>query len=171
MDDTLTAEHLAEVLQEPKIPLLRQVLRLLGPDRTTAALVDTLQVEANGGMLTKAGDRRRTPGGVFFQLVKERASTRERQRLFPRSPSQKPPAPVSSQGQPQGQASPQALTWDEVSPIIQTLVTAPAGEARAMKVTLIGRPGKVEVRQQCAVFRCRVVYSNSADNSIAPKTG
>ena len=59
--DPLTIERLAEVLQEPNVPLLRQVLRLLGPDRTNAVLTAALEREATGGMLTKDGTRRRTP--------------------------------------------------------------------------------------------------------------
>ena len=82
--DALTVDTLAEVLQEPNRPLLTQVLRTLGQDRTWAVLTATLQCEAAGGMRTKAGDRRRTPGGVFFQLVKQHATPRERHRLFPR---------------------------------------------------------------------------------------
>ena len=69
--DELTVEKVAAVLQEPNIPLLRQVLRTLGQDRWGAILTDTLTCEAQGGMLTKDGTRRRTPGGVFFQLVRE----------------------------------------------------------------------------------------------------
>src|SRR6266487_1415185 len=77
--DALTAETLAEILQEPKVPLLRQVLRTVGPERCAAILADTLACEARGGMRTKDGTRRRTPGGVFFQLVKERVTPKERQ--------------------------------------------------------------------------------------------
>jgi hypothetical protein len=150
MDD-LTVEQFAEVVQEPRLPLRWQVLQILGQHRCTAVLADTLTCEANGGMLTKHGSRRRTPGGVFFQLVKERATPQERRRLFP------PPAPQKYQ-RPQGQQSqgaPEApvLTWDEVQTITQTRATAPAGEARIMKLTLIGRPGKVEVRGHVAVVR------------------
>jgi hypothetical protein len=146
--DELTVEKLAEVLREPKVPLLRQVLRTLGPDRTAAILTDTLTCEANGGMLTKDGTRRRTPGGVFFQLVKERVNPREHRHLFPHL------APHPSQGQPQRQPHPPpVLTWDEASSLMQTLATEPPGEARTMKLTLIGRPGKVETRGQAVVFR------------------
>jgi hypothetical protein len=145
--DSLTVDHLADVLQEPNRPLLRHVLRVLGPDRTAALLAETLQREAAGGMLTADGTRRRTPGGTFFQLVKAQASPKERWRLFPRPTPPHPHAPVQPQG------LPQSLTWDEVPTIIQTLATAPAGEARTMKLTLIGRPGKVEVRGQAVVFR------------------
>jgi hypothetical protein len=147
--DALTGEQLANILQEPKVALLRQVLRTLGQDRTAAILTDTLRCEAAGGMRTKDGSRRRTPGGVFFQLVKERVTAHERRRLFPHL------APRSGQGQPQSQPQEQltALTWDEAQTLIQTLATAPPGEARTMKVTLIGRPGKVETRGQAVVFR------------------
>ncbi len=139
--DALTVDTLAEALQEPNRPLLTQVLRLLGTDRTTAILAETLTCEANGGMLTKDETRRRTPGGVFFQLVRERATKQERWRLFP------PPAPQHGQGQPM------TLTWDEASSLMQTLATEPRGEARTMKLTLIGRPGKVETHGQAVVFR------------------
>src|SRR6516164_5662256 len=126
--DELTVNHLADVLQEPNRPLLRQVLRTLGQDRCAALLVDALQCEANGGMRTMDGTRQRTPGGVFFQLVKERTTARERRRLFPRPAA--PHSPVQQQTQPQ--ALPQIIAWDEVQTLIETLATAPAGEARTM---------------------------------------
>jgi hypothetical protein len=143
--DALTADILAEALQEPNRPLLTKVLRTVGEDRCRALLADTLQCEANGGMLTRDGTRRCTPGGVFFQLVKDHATPQERRRLFPR------PAPQQGSAQPPDKL--QVLTWVEVQTILETLTTYPAGEARTMKLTLIGRPGKVEMRGQAVVFR------------------
>jgi hypothetical protein len=142
--DPLTVDTLAEVLQEPNRPLLTQVLRTLGQDRTRAMLTATLEQEAAGGMRTHDGTRRRTPGGTFFQLVRQQASPHERRRLFPR------PAPPHGQGPPQ---APRALTWEEARTLIETLATEPPGEARTMKLTLIGRPGKVETRGQAVLFR------------------
>jgi len=147
--DAVTVDTLAEALQEPKRALLQQVLRTVGQDRCTAILVDTLTCEATGGMLTKDGTRRRTPGGVFFQLVKERTTRQERLRLFPQLTS--PHGQGHLQRPAQGQ--PPALTWDEAHSLMQTLATEPPGEARTMKLTLIGRPGKVETRGQAVVFR------------------
>ena len=95
--DALTVDPLAAALQEPNRSLLRQVLRVLAPDRTMAILADTLACEASGGMRTTDGTRRRTPGGVFFQLVKERATQQERQRLFYRSTPQQHKAPAPAQ--------------------------------------------------------------------------
>jgi hypothetical protein len=135
----LTDEQLAQVLQEPNVPLLRQVLAVLGLDHTAALLAEALEVEAHGGLLVRNGTRRRTPGGVFFQLVRQHATRSQRDYLFPRPALQTPPA--------------QTLTWDAVPTVIQTLATQPAGEARTMKLTLIGRPGKVETRGQAVVFR------------------
>jgi hypothetical protein len=147
--DGLTVDTLAEALQEPKRALLLKVLRTIGVERTTAILAATLQCEASGGMLTKDGTRRRTPGGVLFQLVKERATPQERRRLFPL------PATPRGQGQPQQQVQrqPPVLSWGEARTLMQTLATESPGEARTMKLTLIGRPGKVETRGQAVVFR------------------
>jgi hypothetical protein len=144
MMERLTVDQLAEVLQEPNVPLLRQVLRMLGPERTHAVLTATLECEAAGGMLTTDGTRRRTPGGTFFQLVRQQARPHERRRLFPR------PTPQHRQGPPQ---APAVLTWGEARTLIHTLATVPPGEARTMKLTLIGRPGKVETRGQAVMFR------------------
>ena len=77
--------------------------------------------------------------------MKDRATPQERRRLFPR--------PTASRGQGQPQAAAPGLTWDEARSLIQTLTTEPPGEARTMKLTLIGRPGKVETRGQAVVFR------------------
>src|SRR6266581_2851824 len=139
--DTLTVDTLAEVLQEPNRPLLTQVLRTLGQDRCAAILADTLTCEANGGMLTKDGTRRRTPGGVFFQLVRECATPHERRRLFPRPSPQPRKAP----------AQPQAPTWNEVRAIVYTL---PQGEA-TVTLTLTGRPDvqAVQARSTYVAFR------------------
>jgi hypothetical protein len=49
--DTLTAEKLAAVLQEPNVLLLRQVLRVLGEAHCRDLLAETLTIESQGGML------------------------------------------------------------------------------------------------------------------------
>jgi PHAX RNA-binding domain len=141
--DALTAEAVAQVLQEPNLPLLREVLRTVGPARCAALLAETLQVEAQGGLRTMDGTRRRTPGGVFFRLTKERATPEERRRLFP------PPAPP-----PRGktQDAPQVLPWREAQRAMEACASHPVGEATTMKLTLIGRPEHVEVHGSAVLF-------------------
>jgi phosphorylated adapter RNA export protein len=82
--DALTPARLAQILQEPRRDVLTKVLRVLGPARTTALLVETLHTEAAGGLRTVDGTRRRTPGGVFFHLVRQQVSQAERWELFRR---------------------------------------------------------------------------------------
>ncbi len=145
--DVVTIDTLAEVLQEPNRPLLTKVLRLWGHDRCRALLEHTLQCEANGGMLTRDGTRRRTSGGVFFQFVKEHATPQERQRLFPR------PAPQHQRAMRRApaQGQPPASTWEEVRVLVDTL---PQGEA-TVTLTLTGRPEAqaVQTRPTYVAFR------------------
>jgi hypothetical protein len=70
--------------------------------------------------------------------------------------------------EPRAQPALQGLTWDEVPQIIQTLAALPAGETRTMKVTLIGRPGKVETRQQCVVFQMQGKPPGSLPKGLPP---
>jgi hypothetical protein len=143
--DPLTVETLAAALgDEPNTALLRQVLAVLGPAHTAQLLAQTLTLEAAGGVRVRNGRRRRTPGGVFFHLVRQQSTPSQLDYLFPRA------APQQGQGPPQ---APAVLTWDEARTLMETLATDAPGEARTMKLTLIGRPGKVETRGQAVVFQ------------------
>jgi hypothetical protein len=122
--DTLTADRLAAILQEPEKSLLARVLKTLGQERCAAILADTLTIESNGGMLTRAGDRRRSPGGVFLQLVKDRSSGRERYRLFAPMPS-KHPSPGKHQAAQAPALAPITLTldlWKGLTPMPVTAI-------------------------------------------------
>jgi hypothetical protein len=160
--EELTVEKLAEVLQESNVVLLKQVLKILGPDRTRTVLTETLDCEANGGMLTRDGTRRRSPGGVFFQLVRKQARPHERKRLFP-SPA---PQPHKSPASVQPHDQPQAPTWDELQVIV---ITLPQGEA-TVKVTLIGRPDlqAVHLRPTYVAFRMQGIEPHSLPKGLPP---
>jgi PHAX RNA-binding domain len=159
--DALTVDHLAETLQEPNRLLLRQVLRHLGQDRATTVLAEALAREANGGMVTKDGTRRRTPGGTFFQLVKEQVTSRERWQLF----APKGRRPIRK---PLRKAEPPGLPGAAVASLIQVIKPYPAGEAYRMKLTLIGRPGKVATRDQVVVFRMQGKPPTSLPRGFPP---
>jgi hypothetical protein len=155
--DGLTVDTLAEALKEPKRTLLMKVLRTVGQDRCRAILVDTLQCEANGGMLRRDGTHRRTPGGVFFQLVKERVTPQERQRLFPRKRIPKKQSPLP------------APTWDEIQALVQTL---PLGDA-TVTLTLTGRPDvqAVHTRPTYVAFRMQGKPPGSLPKGLPPVPG
>jgi hypothetical protein len=128
---------LADTLQEPNIDLLRRVVRVLGETRAQAVLEETLRIEAAGGLLTADQSRRRTPGGVFFHVVKSTTPRKLRMRLFPPTETGAPPA----------------CTWDDVQEAIQALVGTTPGEAHTVKLTLIGRPTATQTRGQAVIFQ------------------
>ncbi|XP_029845107.3 phosphorylated adapter RNA export protein [Ixodes scapularis] len=72
-DETVVAEmaaDMAERLQEPKKDLLERVVSILGTSESRKLLTMTEDIEAAGGIMTRDKSRRRTPGGVFFYLLK-----------------------------------------------------------------------------------------------------
>ena len=78
--------QIAATLQEhDKIPLkqIRHIVHVLGLATTEAIVAEALHIEANGGMLTTDGTRRRTLGGVFFFVVRTRISPEQRYKIFP----------------------------------------------------------------------------------------
>jgi hypothetical protein len=85
---------------------------VLGEARCRDLLAETLTIEANGGMLTKAGHCRRTPGGVFFRLVKDRSTGKERHALFAMPPQAKPQQQTTPPDTPAPLATPVVLTLD-----------------------------------------------------------
>src|SRR5690606_10865036 len=98
------AMHFAAVLHEPVVWLVQRVIDVIGQPRASELFERTLHVESEGGMNTIAEDRKRTPGGVFFQLVKETSTADERKAIFsappgyvkdrPQVTEKAPPAPI-----------------------------------------------------------------------------
>jgi PHAX RNA-binding domain len=81
MTDKLTVGSLAAVLHETEHRALATVLRVLGEERCVELLAEALLCEHQGGMLTKDG-RKRTLGGAFLALCRQRAAPEERRQIF-----------------------------------------------------------------------------------------
>ncbi len=125
-----------------------RALRTLGKERTLALLEQTLQTERSGGMMLPDGSRRRTPGGVFFLLVRQQTTSREEYyQIFHPGwfKKRKHPQAEQTQQQPQPPQQPQ-FDWDEYGQL-STQLQAQPGEARSVKITVIGKPGKTIERQ------------------------
>ncbi|XP_013781106.1 phosphorylated adapter RNA export protein-like [Limulus polyphemus] len=61
---------IARKLNETKHDLIVRVVKILGVEKAEELYNKTENVEESGGMLILNGQRRRTPGGVFLQLLK-----------------------------------------------------------------------------------------------------
>ncbi|PIK57172.1 putative phosphorylated adapter RNA export protein [Apostichopus japonicus] len=64
------AGKIAYSLQEPKREMVKTVVDELGVEKVMSVWEETWDLEQHGGMMVNNGSRRRTPGGVFFQLLK-----------------------------------------------------------------------------------------------------
>lgn len=139
------ADALGEKQHGPR-RLVREVVERCGIDFAREVLNDTEEVMRLGGMLTAEADRLRTKGGVFFYLARGRMSDEVRHVIFP-------PRTERSKRKPQTTAAPPPpeFNWAERLSIVRALLKN-QGEVRTVKITLIGRPGKVETRKETVVL-------------------
>jgi len=138
------ARDIARQLNEPNRNVHEQIMRILqlcGEAFTQAVLDETLQIEAEGGMLTAAGDRRRTPGGVFFYLVLEHLpdGLRAKVRGLPQHR-----VPASERRHP-------LFDWGQRARLLKGMLEA-HGEVDEVNVKIIGRPGKIHRYQNLVVL-------------------
>jgi hypothetical protein len=127
-----TVQKIASTLGETdKSPVatIGRLVKVMGEERALAVLDEALKIEAEGGTLTDDGSQRRTPGGVYFKLVKSQVTAKERQVIF--GPAWAPAKKISP------------ITWEECEQLSSEALKLPTGEARTVKVTIIGRPGRV----------------------------
>jgi hypothetical protein len=148
----LTAEEIAQLLDEPNVFLIKKSIRVIGGTRVEAILEQTLHIESHGGMLTDDKSRRRTPGGTFFALMRQAVSGRERYRLF------------SVPGTPQGTPA-KPCTWDDVQQAISALVDA---QEATMKLTLIGRPSATQTKGQTVIFKLKGKAPGNLPKELPP---
>ena len=95
---TTIAQQLGETEAEP-LKRLKGVVKALGVEEALALCEQALQVEREGGMLTKDGSRKRTVGGIFFYLARATGNPKVL-KLWPRWGTKKP---AQSQTTPAGQ--------------------------------------------------------------------
>jgi hypothetical protein len=165
------AEDIADQLQESHPPArlqIRRIIELVGMETAYDYLQKTLAAEAANGILTHDGQQRRTPGGAFFFIARGQMPPHLRHRIWSRDRNRKPdnnanaPAPPEKrQGQPRagrpsrpqkpGKPFQPILPWEE-----RERLAAPAlahqGAATTVKITLVGRPGKVIERPDAVIL-------------------
>jgi hypothetical protein len=92
----ITDEIAAQLGETEPIPrkALKRAVRILGPAQVQALLDRVLETERTGGLMLPDGSRRRTPGGVFFYLIRTSVEPKERYKILR---PQRPPAPAQPQ--------------------------------------------------------------------------
>lgn len=151
MSDKQVAGRIAQALGEQDSPPRHQIKRIVevcGPRQSLAWLKETQAIEARGGMPTSDGARRRTPGGVYFKLVRDRLTraglTRQMYAIFrPQLVTKEAAGPEVSQA-----------AWHNRSRSISKNRNT-TGKAFEVKVTLIGKPGKAVERQHFTLLQMK----------------
>ena len=135
-EEEAVVEKIATELNENHRPALEQIKRIverLGIEQAENYLQQTLEIEAQEGILTTDKTRRRSPGGAYLYLVRREISGRDRRYIWP-------------QLKKKNKKIKPAFPWDDRIGHLNSVLKAAKGELRTVKITLTGRPGKVVER-------------------------
>jgi hypothetical protein len=157
------AQRIATELNESLLWLLENVVEVLGVARADDLLRQTQAIEAAGGRMTLAGDRRRTPGGVYLMLLKEQASADGLARILTSGPKTKS-TPTPEQVSPPPLI---ALAWEEARVEVARLIKEPLEKA-SVKVTIVGRPTQVSKTKSCVVVALKGSRPPSLPKGLPP---
>jgi hypothetical protein len=141
------ARQLKEISPQAMIQIER-IINHLGVDTANELLEKALDIEAEGGMLTTDGQRRRTPGGVYFHLVREITPAELHRIIWAPTPGHparpRPQKDQQSQPKPPPRPRPAGFAWHERGAILAEALRKP-GET-SVKISLVGLPGKMVER-------------------------
>lgn len=132
------AVTLGETEEKPIIQLARAV-DYLGPEKAQAYTEEAVTLAAGEGILTRDGSRKRSPGGTFFTLV--------RQRLENPKKDWRKIKPVMKQHSDQ----PTSLA-EQMPALIEMTGRLKAGQVAGSKTVIIGRPDTVQKQAQFVAF-------------------
>jgi len=149
------AAQFNETEVEPK-RLIGRALRNLGEERVRAFVVQTLEVEATGGLMLPDGSRRRTPGGVFFHLMRSGIDKKASRKIFwsHTTPQSQGTQRTTLGAGPVTDAGATLFDWATFG-TAATAAMSEAGEATTVKLTVIGRPDKIVERGDVALVGMR----------------
>jgi len=139
----LIADELGETEELPRAQIL-SIVRGLGRTQAHDLLQQVREIEASGGIMLQDGSRRRTPGGIYFHLAYTVGRRKRDGKPLKRPIARKPVSEMAQQSEPEV-----VFTWKDRLAVIKTAETE-KGQAN-VKITVVGRPGKVVDRGQCVV--------------------
>jgi hypothetical protein len=141
------AKILDETEPQPRTQL-RRLLQLCGERFVELVLLQTEAVEAEGGLLIKDGSRRRTMGGVFFYLARQKMAARLQRSVFHIS---KPGSEEAKKGKPQsakGKSSAKPASDAAAKPPSGVLPVKPKQPQKPTPPPPQGKPKKSERAKQ-----------------------
>ena len=82
VSDTHLSRIVARALREKDSQGIADSIRVIGARAVTELFSATIETEGLGGLLTAENERRRSPGGTFYHLMKEVASKEQLKEIF-----------------------------------------------------------------------------------------
>src|SRR5437763_6648260 len=141
----MIAEQLGETGEDQRKQILH-IVWVLGRTQARALLQQTLDIETKGGMMLPDNSRRRTPGGAYFFLAYTTGQPKPGKTLK-RPQYKKPNGEKQSQrvgASPVPTVKPEpviAFNWEDRITVIKEAEAQK--ETANVKITLVGRPGKI----------------------------
>jgi hypothetical protein len=130
------ADQLGEQHGGPRRQIER-IVRAIGAEHARTLAEEALAIQTAGGEPTLNGHRPRTPGGIFFRLVRRLGTENATiHRMF----MAHPPGRHTAGGSHPSPIAP--VTWGDRLASLEDIL-GEIGGAKTMKITLTGRPGKV----------------------------
>ncbi len=161
----MIADRLGETKESVRTKIVA-IVYALGRRQSHQLLNYALQMEEHGGEMLPDGSRRRTVGGIFFNLAYTMGRPKRGRHLpLPTKPKKQTSkaekhdgeqASASTTQNPKKATVPSAplpvspFVWDERAAAIEEAQTE-KGQIRTVKITVIGRPGKIVDKGTCIV--------------------
>ncbi|GAB4517562.1 MAG: hypothetical protein OHK0046_24240 [Anaerolineae bacterium] len=138
------ADSLNETDKKPRRQIMK-IVELMGPEFAQQILKESLEIEANGGMMIASGERRRTPGGVFFYIAREKMPEEARMEVFYAWYAH-------AARRAEREAKYEPFDYTQRAELLARILNENRGEIAELKVTLSGRPTEIERRQHLVVM-------------------
>ncbi len=133
---------------------IERLVRLLGVEWAQTVVRETLATQAQGGLTLPDGSRRRTVGGTFFYLARQRMTPEQAALVFPRT------------RQPQTQpVSRQPMDWGERLDAVRE-AGREKGKVMSVKIIVTGRPCSVVRREGTVVLALEDNHESSLPKTV-----
>lgn len=141
------ARRIADQLEEKDSKPRKQITMIVqraGIEFSDSVLEEVEKIEAEGGMMIENGERRRTKGGVFFYLARQRLPEDVRDDIFSSWRSLRKKRQTYESQFP-------SFEFDERGDVVEALLAEDRGELSDVRITLTGRPGKIDRREHLVI--------------------
>src|SRR5258708_383557 len=137
------AAQLGETYEKPH-KQIEHIIDQLGEEVAQSLVYEALAVRAEGGQQIAKGSRHRTLGGIFFNIAKQRIVAKLVTEGIPIRPAQE---------------RFEKFRWAQRLDILRELLKH-IGDLASMKITMIGRPGRIEKRENLIITTMRYALSD-----------